>query len=148
MKEYVVGFVFDKEKSQVLLIEKRRPEWQKYKYNGIGGLVENDETLRQAMIRECKEESGLDIKEWQYVAMVNCPNITLHYFKSFIDLEHMHQFQSCTDEAIIMCHLYNYSKNYFLTRMVQPSSWLLLAAVDDCVSDFEIDYKVDGHEKN
>lgn len=148
MKEYVVGFIFDKDKNQVLLVEKKRPEWQKGCYNGVGGLIEPDETIRQAMVRECKEECGLDVKDWKYLAMVSCPNITLYYFKSFLDLEYMSKFQSCTDETIIMCHLYNYSKNYFLVKMVQPSSWLLLAALDGCVSDFEIDYKVDEHAKS
>lgn len=147
-KEYVVGFVFDSTKSQVLLIKKERPEWQKGRYNGIGGLVESNELSDSAMTRECKEECGLEISDWILFAIVECPTIRLYYFKAFVDLKYLFQMKSLTDEEVIMCHLYNYSKNYFLTKMVQPSSWILLMALDDCVQTLRFDYKVDSHEKS
>lgn len=61
MKRYVVGFMMDKGK--VLLIRKKRPEWQRGFLNGVGGQVEIGETVWQAMVREFKEETGLETFE-------------------------------------------------------------------------------------
>ena len=62
---YVAGFLFREDKTQVALIEKQRPAWQKGKLNGIGGKVEIGETPREAMRREFKEEAGADISKWR-----------------------------------------------------------------------------------
>jgi len=67
MKEYVLGFAFSKDKREIVLIEKQKPDWQKGKLNGVGGKVETiDETPYHAMIREFKEETGVSssIDEW------------------------------------------------------------------------------------
>lgn len=55
--KYVAGFVFTKDQLQVLLMTKKRPEWQKGMLNGIGGKVEKGETADEAMIREFGEET-------------------------------------------------------------------------------------------
>lgn len=64
----VVGFVFNHSLSQVLLIRKNRPDWQKRKLNGIGGNVSLPEDKAdgftcidygKAFVREAKEEAGL-----------------------------------------------------------------------------------------
>jgi 8-oxo-dGTP pyrophosphatase MutT (NUDIX family) len=57
-KQYVLGFMFSQDLRTVVLIEKQRPAWQKGKWNGVGGLVE-DEVLRDAMAREFAEETGV-----------------------------------------------------------------------------------------
>ncbi len=66
---YVVGFAFTRSNKCVLLIEKTRPEWQKGKWNGIGGHIEGDETPMEAMKREALEETGIssDFK-WEHYA--------------------------------------------------------------------------------
>lgn len=63
MKKYVVGFLFNKDKTLILLIERTKDDWQKGLFNGIGGKIENDETPIEAMKRESIEESGIDA-EW------------------------------------------------------------------------------------
>ncbi|WP_304543152.1 NUDIX domain-containing protein [Sulfurimonas microaerophilic] len=64
MKSYVVGFAFSEDKEHVLLIEKLRPAWQKNSLNGIGGKIEGAEEPKEAMDRECMEETGLCL-EWE-----------------------------------------------------------------------------------
>jgi len=64
-KYMVVGFLFRNGFKEVALIQKQKPEWQKGKLNGIGGKVESDETINQAMQREFKEEAGADISSWR-----------------------------------------------------------------------------------
>lgn len=58
---YCLGFVVDPTGERVLLMEKRRPSWQAGRLNGIGGKVEGEETGVEAMVRECQEETGLDL---------------------------------------------------------------------------------------
>lgn len=72
MKRYTVGFVFDKGLQNVLLVGKTHPEWQKGKYNGPGGKIEEGESDLQCMVREIKEEADLSIPEskWKEVAMM------------------------------------------------------------------------------
>jgi len=60
-KQYVLGFCFSRDKEEVVLIRKNRPEWQKGKLNGVGGKIEpEDASPLHAMVREFKEETGVD----------------------------------------------------------------------------------------
>ncbi len=60
MKDYVLGFAFDK-RWAVALICKQRPDWQQGKWNGIGGHVEKGEIPSAAMAREFREETTMRI---------------------------------------------------------------------------------------
>lgn len=68
MQTYVLGFAFSPDKNEVLLIKKLKPEWQKGRFNGIGGKVELEETSYTAMVREFQEETGITITEeaWRH----------------------------------------------------------------------------------
>lgn len=65
MDRFVVGFAFNLIKSKILLVEKRRPEWQKGLLNGVGGKIERGESPLEAMNRETLEETGL-VLPWIY----------------------------------------------------------------------------------
>lgn len=100
--EYVLGFAFGKSKNadrlqHVMLIRKSHPDFQKNKFNGIGGKIENSRyhlsNLSDAgqgikreefyyqkleMIREFKEETKLDIElDWKMFALLT--RNPLHY---------------------------------------------------------------------
>lgn len=68
MHRYVVGLAFTKDHHQVLLLRKRRPEWQAGLLNGVGGKVEVGEDFLPAMVREFKEETGLEVplEAWEH----------------------------------------------------------------------------------
>ncbi len=68
--EYVVGFFYNEAKSNVVLIEKQRPEWQKNKLNGVGGHIELDETPLDAIRREFNEEAGLKVDDWELAVVL------------------------------------------------------------------------------
>jgi 8-oxo-dGTP diphosphatase len=64
MKTYVLGFAFDEQKTQVLLVQKQKPKWQEGLLNGIGGKIKPNENACNAMYRECYEETNL-ILGWE-----------------------------------------------------------------------------------
>ena len=75
MIDYVVGFIFSPGFEDVLLVQKKRPEWQRGILNGCGGKVEGRESHLQAMARECEEETGLLTKrhDWTRAAIMTGP---------------------------------------------------------------------------
>jgi 8-oxo-dGTP diphosphatase len=79
--DYVVGFAFDGldlPDTHVLLIRKKKPDWQRGKLNGIGGKIGDkpsisNETPIQAMVREFHEETGVTNfpGDWSYFALMH-----------------------------------------------------------------------------
>lgn len=87
MKLYVVGFAFSSDQSQVILIQKHKPSWQKGRLNGLGGKIEPGESSLQAMIREFNEEAGVHIPNWTEYATISKPRShRIHFFKTFTDI--------------------------------------------------------------
>ena len=102
MEKYVVGLVFD-ETERVMLIEKKRPDWQKGVLNGVGGEIKENETPLDAMIRECKEESGLFIHNWHLYDAVTFNNgIELNYFCCLVKKDFLDTAKTLTDEKILI----------------------------------------------
>jgi 8-oxo-dGTP diphosphatase len=87
--EYVVGFLFNRPYSRVVLIEKTKPSWQAGRLNGPGGKIEDGETPHEAMIREFHEETGVIVPEWRGFAigtLYNGPGLTckVHFFTAVV----------------------------------------------------------------
>lgn len=109
---YVLGFIFNSDYSEVLLIQKNRPDWQKGKLNGIGGHLEEGENARSAVSREVHEESSLLIlsDNWSYVIDAEWENgemsvFTVRYEKDMKDAKSM------TDEVVGWFDLFQLPEN-------------------------------------
>lgn len=88
MKKYVLGFAFDEQAKDVILIEKLKPEWQKDKLNGVGGKVEAfDKNAFHSMAREFKEETGVDLgpENWLHFACLKGDDYEMQCFRIFSD---------------------------------------------------------------
>ena len=86
MKHYVLGFVFNQNRTKVLLIQKKRPSWQADHWNGIGGKIKkySVESPLQAMQRECKEETNWSYN-WQHCITFVCSGGTVFVYKAISD---------------------------------------------------------------
>ena len=85
MDHYVLGFIFSHDIKKVLLVNKQRPDWQKDKWNGVGGHIEKDEHPYPAMRREIDEEiEGLihDPTAMTHRITFTCPGGTVWVYKS------------------------------------------------------------------
>lgn len=63
IRHYTLGIIIDDLTDEVLLVRKSRPEWQAGKYNFPGGKVEDDENVKDCMVRELIEETGIYVPE-------------------------------------------------------------------------------------
>jgi 8-oxo-dGTP diphosphatase len=105
MKQYVLGFAFDKYGSRVVLIKKKRPEWQAGRWNGICGHVEKDESPSIAMSREFEEETGvvLPFYEWKLRGIMFAHNewlCSVFTYVEKIDSNILEMCRTTTDEEV------------------------------------------------
>ncbi len=86
MQKYCLGFFYYND--CVLLIEKLKPEWQVGCLNGIGDHIEENETPEEAMIREFKEETSLDLDiEWNFKGMIYGNDYEVYLYNHFCSKE-------------------------------------------------------------
>jgi len=103
MKHYVMGFIFNKAKNRVLLVKKKRPEWQAGKWNGIGGKIDDtDESPLVAMNREALEETESSFIFHHCITFV-CQGGTVFVFKA-VCYDQIH-FEQVEDELLQVCDL-------------------------------------------
>lgn len=100
-KQYVVGFMFDSFRTNVVLIKKNRPEWQAGKLNGVGGKIEQGETPIDAMVREFYEETGVQTypDDWTQFCVLSGDNAKVYVFKCYNAI-YIYRVTTMTDEQI------------------------------------------------
>lgn len=125
-QQFVVGFMVNAA-GAMLMIEKQRPEWQKGKVNGVGGKVELLETPHSAMVREFKEETGLDTvaQAWNRKLVVSGPNFDLHVFAARGDFGKAF---STTDEKLVVV-----DPSAPLPPVLASTRWLIPLVLDPAV---------------
>jgi 8-oxo-dGTP diphosphatase len=124
MNKYVVGFLFDENMENVVLIHKNRPDWQKGLLNGVGGKIEDNETPLLAMQREFSEETGLQIDNWQGYAEIEDTDWIVYFFYTISDK--WNQAETMTDEKIKFIP----TNDLFSYPMVPNLYWLLPMCLD------------------
>ena len=132
--KYVAGFLFSEDRQQVLLIQKIKPAWQKGLFNGVGGKIEDfDETSLAAMIREFKEEAGLDITNWEPV--VNLTGVRddlvtyrVEFFCAYDDK--IYDAKAMTEEKVKIVNTFNLPRSVIFNLR-----WIIPMCLDDNVSN-------------
>ena len=124
--KYSVGFAFYDMGSDVVLILKNRPRWQKGYYNGVGGHIEEGESAHAAQAREFEEETGLETYEsnWKKYAIISGPGFELHVFSLFT--QDIYDVKTLTDEKIEILQVGEIQN----LIVIQNLKWLIPAAID------------------
>lgn len=133
-EKYVLGFAFYKAESgsqigdRVVLVRKKRPQWQAGCLNGLGGKVEARETANEAMTREFQQESGVHVPEatWSYFATLEWPKAKVNCYT--VDLTETQTVCTRTDEEVVTVTVADALAGR--TGLVMNSRWLIPLALD------------------
>ncbi len=85
MKQTTLCYIDDGSRYLMLHRVKKEHDASHGKWIGVGGKCEADESPDECMLREVKEETGLDIRQWHYRGIVTFisdiwPNEYMHLF--------------------------------------------------------------------
>ncbi len=118
--KYVLGFLFDKSLSRVLLLNKNRGPIEKLKgrLNGCGGRWEDGEDAASAMRRESIEETGLDLDWCNYASLGNSSGFSMELFYSVSDK--IYDFQQKEDEIYDIYSVTHYPQSRFFPNYLNP----------------------------
>lgn len=111
MQEYVNGFMVTGTDglgiNSGLFILKQRPTFQAGRWNGIGGKIEPNESPIDAMVREFKEETGLDTdaEDWKPTVILEGHDYLVHFFVSVASFVFLEKATSVTDEPVRIMNL-------------------------------------------
>lgn len=134
MIDYVVGFLFDSN-GHVVLIEKNRPEWQAGRLNGVGGKIEFGETIRDAMIREFEEETGVKFTNWNLFATLHGNHSKIYAFYGYADKDTFYSCKTMEDEKVGFARVDRIPDN-----AVPNLHWLIPAARINSGEQIEVHY--------
>lgn len=133
MIEYVLGFMFNPDKSQVLLIEKIKPDFLAGKLNGIGGKIEPNELPKSAMSREFYEETGIGTSEeqWDFKILHKNDDFMLYIYSTTGDITQARQMEKEKLFIVDLPHLPD--------TIMHNLRWIIPLILDDtCVFPFTI----------
>ena len=91
--DVVLAYIEKNDKYLMLLRNKRLKDLNKNKYVGVGGHVEEGESIVEAMKREIKEETSLIVKEYKYRGLV--------YFNNGEYEENMYLFHVTSFDGVV-----------------------------------------------
>lgn len=129
MQKYVAGLLFNKELTEVLLIEKDRPTWQAGFMNAVGGKVEKGETSYAAMHREFAEEVGIKVHDWKKFLRLEGEESEVNFFYSIGDVDSARQMES-EEPMIVDTGLLEYAQVVPNIRWIVPMAINLLKGED------------------
>jgi len=140
MKKYVAGLMFSIDGLSVALIVKNKPDWQKGLLNGIGGKIEeydsvDSKTIKKrnlnAMVREFKEETGVEYHNWELFLKMSGNNtdedktpFSVDFYRAFTD--EIYNVTTITEESIVIrnvCDLLS-------LNAIDNLKWIILLALD------------------
>lgn len=108
MTYYVLGFAFGHEfngTKNVLLIRKTKPDWMKGLANGIGGKIEPNERSLPAMVREFREECGVETDEieWTQFCVMAFPDAVVYCYAANLTWDRFNRAETKTEEKVVQC---------------------------------------------
>lgn len=102
MPSFTLGFCFNGKGDSVVLMKKLKPHFLSGKLNGVGGSIKPGELAINAMVREFKEETGVETRPlyWRNFCIMNCKLGLVSCFKTF-DTQLFNAAKTTEEEEII-----------------------------------------------
>ena len=141
MMEASVGFCFDQTMTRVALIRKNRPQWQAGLLNGIGGKREGNETPVETMVREFREEAGVDTdaSEWLPLAILSGDWFTIHCYY----MRNPHAYDNAVAQTDELLEFWSLSDPEIFNSCVPSVPWLIWLAKDSNMQRGQMSVKAD-----
>lgn len=130
-KKMVAGFLFSG--PRVLLVEKIKPTWQAGLLNGVGGVIDPDETPSAAIEREFCEETGLPpgTLEWRHFCTEKEPfGAYVYFYTAHLMDRRRHPWPVHNDVGEHLRWLHHHEILTGKWRTLGNLSWLLPLALD------------------
>ena len=130
MRRAVCGFLFSPSYDHVVLIHKKRPDWQAGKLNGVGGKVEEGEFALDAMRREFQEETGVRIEDWDAFLVLDdqANRFEVTYYRAVCS--DLSQCKTTTDEEVEVFQV----GAIFTLPVIHNLTWIIPMALDPNVT--------------
>lgn len=122
---YACGFLFDTRRKYTVLTLRTKPPVADL-YNGIGGKLESEESTHECVVREFREETGIEILEWEEFLYLTGKDWTVQFFRAFSDRIWDIRTQKDEDE-VILASLRDISG----INTVPNLRWIIPMALDD-----------------
>lgn len=147
MPNYVAGFLFSHDRKRVALVQKAKPEWQRGRLNAVGGKIEEGETPAQAMVREFKEEAGLDTAEvdWKHCVTLSFDGGKIYFYRLVLPPSSTHangetELQEGIPEVRAVEPIDWWYTNLLPDHVIPNLKWLVPLCLDtDLVTPIEIE---------
>lgn len=125
MKAYTLGFIFNHDLSEVVLMHKNRPDWQVGKLNGVGGKIEPGEESVACIAREVLEETGVETQkaDWVYFGEIKADAWRVDLY-AFVYFGNVDAFFTTTDEQIEWFEVGNLPDN-----IIENLKWIIPLAI-------------------
>lgn len=142
MMRYVLGFMFSADRTKVAMIRKIKPRWQAGLLNGVGGKLEPREWADDAMVREFREETGIEHKVWdKRVVMHREGDFRMEVYRCFTD--NVFNVRTTTEEVVTVVHV---DAILAVPQISVPNmKWLLPMVLDDELSLVDCNYAPHQH---
>lgn len=127
--EYVLGFCINDavRHNEILLMEKRKPDWQNGKVNGIGGKIKYGESPEDAMVREFMEETGIDSSSFSWRRFCQMGDEKSWLVHCFIGVGDVNEAKDCEEGRMIWADPENLPDN-----CIDNLKWLVPMALAKC----------------
>jgi 8-oxo-dGTP pyrophosphatase MutT (NUDIX family) len=131
----VCGFLINLHDEEVLLIDRKKKDWQCGRLNGIGGKIKKGELAFTAMQREFEEEAGTLLTGWdERVRLINLyADWMVHFFVCTTNVIVLNAYHGKAVDNEGVLRVRYLGELYKHPKILYNLKWLITLCLDDCI---------------